>query len=90
MAAGDTPVLRRGGPVNLVVCVVTVYAWLLVPMNLGFPLRVDGSLEDSWGGPTLAGAWAVHAAGGLAFLFLNPWLVRGLTALQGRLLRRVL
>jgi hypothetical protein len=32
----------------------------------------------------------VHAAGGLAFLFAAPWIVRGVTALQGRLLRRLL
>ncbi|MGH3736229.1 MAG: sensor domain-containing protein [Micromonosporaceae bacterium] len=79
-------------PLNLVVAAVTLYAWSLVPTNLGFPLRIEAgeSLEGSWGGPTLAGAWAVHAAGGLVFLFVNPWLVRGLTALQGGLLRRLL
>ena len=39
---------------------------------------------NSWGGPTLAGAWAVHA--GLALVTLGPvllWAVRGLTWLQG-------
>lgn len=48
---------------NLFTCVATLYAWSLVPMNLGFPLRVDGSLEGSWGGPTLAGAWAHRTPG---------------------------
>jgi hypothetical protein len=41
---------------------------------------------DSWGGPTLAGAWAVHA--GLVLLVLVPvvvWLLRGLARLQLRL-----
>jgi hypothetical protein len=40
----------------------------------------------SWGGPTLAGAWAVHA--GLSLLTIYPvlaWAVRGLVRLQRRL-----
>ncbi|MFG2056572.1 hypothetical protein ACGFI9_21365 [Micromonospora sp. NPDC048930] len=43
---------------------------------------------DSWGGPTLAGAWATHAA--LILLLVLPvlaWAIRGLTALQWRLTR---
>lgn len=43
---------------------------------------------DSWGGPTLAGAWATHAA--LILLLVVPpmaWAVRGLTTLQWRLTR---
>jgi hypothetical protein len=42
--------------------------------------------HGSWGGPTLAGAWAVHA--GLVLLVLVPiviWLLRGLARLQLRL-----
>jgi hypothetical protein len=38
---------------------------------------------DSWGGPTLAGAWTVHA--GLVLLIVVPvlaWAVRGLTGVQ--------
>jgi hypothetical protein len=44
--------------------------------------------HDAWGGPTLAGAWAVHAA--LVLLTLQPilsWTVRGLARLQRRPLR---
>ena len=40
----------------------------------------------SWGGPTLAGAWAVHA--GLSLLTIYPelaWAIRGLVRLQRRL-----
>lgn len=39
--------------------------------------------HDAWGGPTLAGAWSVHAA--LTLLVFYPivaWLVRGLVRLQ--------
>jgi hypothetical protein len=42
----------------------------------------------SWGGPTLAGAWAVHA--GLTLLTIYPvlaWAIRGLVRLQRRLTR---
>jgi hypothetical protein len=45
----------------------------------------------SWGGPTLAGAWAVHA--GLSLLTIFPvlaWAIRRLTRLQGRLTRALL
>ena len=45
----------------------------------------------SWGGPTLAGAWAVHA--GLSLLTIYPvlaWAIRGLVRLQRRLTRDLL
>jgi hypothetical protein len=42
----------------------------------------------SWGGPTLAGAWTVHAAGALLVIYpLLAWAIRGLTALLARLTR---
>jgi Putative sensor len=79
-------------PVDLLSLALTAYLWLLVPANLAYPLRPGtmGSYQDAWGGPTLAGAWAVHAAGGLLFLFAIPWVLKGTTALQGRLTRRLL
>ncbi|WP_406478002.1 hypothetical protein [Streptomyces sp. NBC_01615] len=74
-------------PVNLLVLAVTAYGWSVVPMNLGWPLRVSGSdYADSWGGPTFAGAWAFHAiVGGIGFLLLMPWLGRAMAAVQVRL-----
>ncbi|UNO42102.1 sensor domain-containing protein [Streptomyces sp. MST-110588] len=77
-------------PLNFVAAVVTVYGWSIVPMNLGWPLRpligMSADPTDAWGGPTLAGAWALHAVGGgIGFMLLMPWICRGLTALQGKL-----
>ncbi|MCO5967939.1 hypothetical protein [Actinoallomurus soli] len=80
-------------PLALVSLVITGYGWSLVALNLGYPVRwligMGGSYEHAWGGPTFAGAWAFHAVfGGLTFLFLMPWILRGLTALQVRVLGR--
>jgi hypothetical protein len=66
-------------PLNLVVLALAIYLWSLVPANLAYPLRPGtmDSYQHSWGGPSLAGAWAVHAAVGVVFLFANPWIVKG-------------
>ncbi|GAA5070193.1 sensor domain-containing protein [Streptomyces similanensis] len=78
-------------PVNLLVVAVTLYGWSVVPMNLGWPLRVGSDYADSWGGPTFAGAWAFHAAvGGGGFALLMPWLGRAMAALQVRIARALL
>lgn len=53
-------------PMNLTFLLAGAYVWSIVTMNLAFPLR-GGDLSTSWGGPSLAGAWAVHALGGLVF-----------------------
>ena len=71
-----------------VALVITVYGWLLVLLNVAYPIRGASDLSDAWGGPSLAGAWAVHAAGGLFFLFVVPYVVEGLTALHRRMLVR--
>jgi hypothetical protein len=47
--------------------------------------------DTSWGGPTLVGAWTVHA--GLSLVTIYPvlaWAIRGLTRLQGRLIQALL
>ncbi|WP_030906537.1 hypothetical protein [Streptomyces sp. NRRL F-5126] len=81
-------------PVNLAAIAVCGYFWTIVLINLGYPLRSDTtaeSLAHAWGGPSLAGAWAVHAVGGgLTFLFLTPWVMRGFNALQAALIRAFL
>jgi hypothetical protein len=59
--------------------------------GLHFVTRSDsawvGEYHNAWGGPTLAGVWAVHA--GLVLVSTVPvllWTVRGLTRLQGRII----
>ncbi|MEH0842493.1 hypothetical protein V6U81_08910 [Micromonospora sp. CPCC 205711] len=82
-------------PIALASTVLTATLAFLVLINvlaypfrslLGLPGPTDGGYQDSWGGPTLAGAWAVHA--GLVLTLVVPvvaWAVRGLTSLQHRL-----
>ncbi|NDU71771.1 hypothetical protein GWI34_03900 [Actinomadura sp. DSM 109109] len=81
-------------PLGVLSLAAAVYGWAIVVLNLLYPARgligMGGSPEDAWGGPTLAGAWAVHAAGGLVMLLLMPALMRGIAALQTRLMLRLL
>lgn len=76
-------------PVDLVALVVAGYCWTGVLLNVVYPIRpllgMDGEYRDAWGGPTLAGAWAVHALGGLGFWLLVPWVLRGYVALWRRI-----
>ncbi|MFD9818718.1 sensor domain-containing protein [Streptomyces violascens] len=74
-------------PLNLIALSVSGYFWTVVVMNLAYPLR-GGDTSQSWGGPTMAGAWAVHGiGGGLSFLLITPWVMKGFTALQARLVK---
>ncbi len=77
-------------PLNAASLLVVSYGWAIVVLNLLYPGRrligMGGTLDDAWGGPTLAGAWAVHALGGLVMLLLMPFVLKCLTALHPRLL----
>ena len=81
-------------PVDGVALAVAGYLWLLLPMNLLYPLRLavfDESARDSWGGPTLAGAWAVHAVGGVAvFVVAGLPIAAGLRGVQAWVADRTL
>ncbi|MFI5803304.1 sensor domain-containing protein [Streptomyces sp. NPDC051561] len=78
-------------PLALVGAVVVGFFWFVVAINLGYPLRPGNDPTDSWGGPTMAGAWAVHGlAGGVGFLLLTPWVAKGFAALQVRLVAGLL
>ena len=46
-----------------------------------------GPYDDSWGGPTLAGAWAAHIAVGLLTIAVGAAAVVGLGALRTRIER---
>lgn len=58
--------------------------------GLLYGLVDDGPYTDSWGGPTLAGAWATHALVALPLLAATGFGVRGLAALHIRMTRRLL
>jgi len=54
--------------------------------NLTYPVwYADTDYHQAWGGPTLAGVWAVHAVGGLAFLAVCVCLIDALTTLLARI-----
>jgi hypothetical protein len=82
-------------PVNLLAAVITGYGWSIVLFNLAYPARALVGLPvggpNAWGGPSPAGVWAFHAVfGGLGVLLVMPWIVRGFTWVQGRLVRALL
>jgi len=82
-------------PVNALVAVITGYGWSIVLLNIAYPARplvgLGAGGPDDWGGPSPAGVWAFHAVvGGLGALLLMPWIVRGLTWVQGALVRALL
>jgi hypothetical protein len=81
-------------PADAVAFAVAGYLWLLLPMNLLYPLRLavyDESARDSWGGPSLAGAWAVHAAGGVgSFVVVGLPVAAGLAWVQAWIAHRTL
>ncbi|MVU82711.1 hypothetical protein GPX89_36445 [Nocardia sp. ET3-3] len=55
-----------------------------------YPLIAAHDYQHSWGGPTLAGAWAVHFAGGALPFPLWVLLIAGLGVLEQRLAQRLL
>jgi hypothetical protein len=78
-------------PLNALAWALTAAVWAIAVVNIAYPLRPDtDDLSNAWGGPSLAGAWAVHGTAGLGLLLAAPWIVNGVTALQGRLLRAML
>jgi hypothetical protein len=80
-------------PVSLVSFVLAVVTVVTVWSGELYPLRPDviGHLdhmfsafpggENAWGGPTVAGAWFVHATSGFGIQVLALSVIRGLTAL---------
>lgn len=84
-------------PLALATTALTAVLAGLVLINVAYPLRPilglgdhDGSVwastyHDAWGGPTLAGAWAVHGVGVMLFVFpAMAWVIRGLLRAQAR------
>jgi hypothetical protein len=74
---------------------LAVFTWLLAVPNtvrcvLLYGLTDGGSADTAWGGPTLAGAWVVHAILALALVPVYLALFAGLGWLQRALATRLL
>ncbi|WP_069161096.1 sensor domain-containing protein [Nocardia altamirensis] len=76
--------------VGLLAMFFVLLAVLGAVRGVAYPLVAGDNYENSWGGPTLAGAWAVHAVLGLGVLPLWFAALAGLGALQIRLVRGTL
>jgi hypothetical protein len=80
-----------GNPDNLVPWQGWNLLWSIRVHDATGPDPWGNTYDTSWGGPTLAGAWMVHA--GLALLTVFPvlaWAIRGLTRLQAAVTRALL
>ncbi|MFX0578100.1 hypothetical protein [Nocardia nepalensis] len=78
------------GAVGLLTWFLAFLATVAAVRGTFYPLIAADDLEHSWGGPTLAGAWAVHALLGIGLLPAWGLLLAGLGAVQVRLTRRLL
>ncbi|MET8542853.1 hypothetical protein ABZW03_19685 [Kitasatospora sp. NPDC004799] len=81
-----------GLPLDALALLLVGYALFSSVRNFGYPVWYLGTdYHQAWGGPTMAGVWAVHATGwGLCLLVLLRWplrwIARGQRALTVRLL----
>ncbi|MGO4617509.1 hypothetical protein AB4305_25095 [Nocardia sp. 2YAB30] len=78
------------GTVGLLAWFLAFLAVVAALRGIGYPLIAADNLEGSWGGPTLAGAWVVHAVLGICLLPVWLLLLAGLGAFQVRLIRGLL
>lgn len=76
--------------VGLVAWFVVFLASIAAVRGIFYPLIASNDYENSWGGPTLAGAWAVHAALGVGLLPVWAVLLAGIGTEQRLLARRLL
>lgn len=104
MQAGDDvgPTVGRGGGVRVLAYVLmSLVLWIPAVVLLGafvlallrgllYGLVVDGPYTNAWGGPTLAGAWAMHALAALPLLTTIALGVIGLAALHAGVSRRLI
>ncbi|WKX69492.1 hypothetical protein [Streptomyces sp. XD-27] len=99
---GETVLRRRTGRlrngavfffVNLVLTALSFAAavgWIIVSArNLTYPIwGWESYPTDAWGGPTPAGAVALHFASGVVAFFVLPWVVIHITRWQCAMVRR--
>lgn len=94
--------LRRPGIVGallsgLMSLALGLLGWFLVMILVIAVVRGPffGFVEDgpfgpaTWGGPTMAGAWAVHAGVAVPVIVALPFVLRGLGSLQAAAIRRI-
>lgn len=79
-----------GAALGLLAWFLVFLAGLALFRGLAYPLVGDNDLENSWGGPTLAGAWAVHAALAVLLQPVTALLLADVGVLQLRLADRLL
>ncbi|MEU3495118.1 hypothetical protein ABZ747_16705 [Kitasatospora cineracea] len=83
--------LLLGLPLDGFALLLLGYAVFNSARNFGYPIwYLHTDYHQAWGGPTMAGVWAVHAAGwalSLVVLLRWPacWIARGQQALTARL-----
>lgn len=51
---------------------------------MGHPFTADPRFDHAWGGPTLVGAWFVHAMAALGMQVICVLIIRGLGRLRAR------
>ncbi|MFI8914851.1 hypothetical protein ACIGW4_24945 [Streptomyces sp. NPDC053513] len=80
-----------GLPLDAAAFVLIGYALFNSVRNFGYPIwYLDTDYHQAWGGPTMAGVWAVHGLGWLLCLaVLLHWPVRWLATGQRALDRRL-
>ncbi len=78
------------GAVGLLAWFLAFLAVVAAIRGICYPLIAGDNLEGSWGGPSLAGAWAVHAVLGVGLLPVWLLVLAGLGAFQVRLTRGLL
>ena len=75
-------------PLNLAAFALVAAAWsIFVTRGFLYPVFADNNLEDSWGGPTLAGAWLVHWLIELPTVAAVAAILVPITRAQARLVR---
>ncbi|MFD7644066.1 hypothetical protein ACFV4P_25825 [Kitasatospora sp. NPDC059795] len=80
-----------GLPLDALALLLVGYAAFNSVRNFGYPIWYLGTdYHQAWGGPTMAGVWAVHAAGwALCLYVLLRWPVRRLAHAQQSLAARL-
>ncbi|MRH90628.1 hypothetical protein GFY24_24840 [Nocardia sp. SYP-A9097] len=93
----ESPGLWRAAAHTVLAAATALLSWFALFLALvgalrgvAYPLIAAHDYQNSWGGPTLAGAWAVHGLLGVGLLPLWILLLAGFGAVQRLLTARLL